>query len=69
MKLIDFRHVAEQDVFLVEQSAGDERSHRGVVHLRCIALKFGITHTVCQQISNVINLLHQLMLGELLMPT
>lgn len=44
MKLIDFRHVAEQDVFLVEQVAGDEVSHGGVVHLRCIALRFGTTN-------------------------
>lgn len=38
MKLIDFRHVAEQNVLLAEQGAGDEVSHGGVVHLSRIAL-------------------------------
>lgn len=38
MKLIDFRHVAEQDVLLAEQGAGDEVSHGRVVHLSRVAL-------------------------------
>lgn len=43
MKLIDFRHVAKQNVLLAEQVAGDEVSHGWVVHLCCIALEFNIT--------------------------
>lgn len=38
MKLVDFIHVAKQDVLLAEQGAGDEVSHGRVVHLCCIAL-------------------------------
>lgn len=43
MKLIDFRHVAKQNVLLAEQVAGDEVSHGRVVHLCCIALELNIT--------------------------
>lgn len=39
MKLIDFRHVAEQDVLLAEQGGGDEVSHGRVVHLSRVALR------------------------------
>ena len=39
VELVDFWHVAKQDVFLVEQGAGDELSHRRVVHLCRVALK------------------------------
>ncbi len=44
MKLVDFRHVAEQDVLLAEQGAGDEVSHGWVVHLCRIALQCDITY-------------------------
>lgn len=44
MKLVDFRHVAKQDVLLAEQGVRDEVSHGGVVHLCCIALEFNITN-------------------------
>lgn len=47
VKLIDFRHVAKQDVLLVEQSAGDEGSQRRVVHLRRVALEFNIMGRSC----------------------
>lgn len=40
MKLIDFGHVAEQNILLAEQGAGDEVSHGRVVHLCRIALEF-----------------------------
>ena len=40
MKLIDFGHVAKQNILLAEQGAGDEVSHGGVVHLCRIALEF-----------------------------
>lgn len=39
MKLVDFRHVAKQNVLLVLQAVGDEMSHGRVVHLGRIALQ------------------------------
>ena len=45
MKLVDFKHVAKQYVFLAEQGAGDEGSHGRVVHLCRIALGFNVTHS------------------------
>lgn len=50
MKLIDFRHVAKQNVLLAEQGAGDEVSHGRVVHLCCIALGIKSTHALHLQI-------------------
>lgn len=48
MKLIDFRHVAEQDVLLAEQGGGDEVSHGRVVHLSRVALRDIFFFFFCQ---------------------
>lgn len=52
MELVDFRHVAEQDVLLAEQGAGDEVSHGRVVHLCCVALEFNITYVTSTDSQN-----------------
>lgn len=45
MKLIDFRHVAKQNVLLIQQGVGDEVSHGRVVHLCRITLQDNIAYT------------------------
>lgn len=39
MKLVDFRHIAKKNVFLVLQGVGDKVSHGRVVHLSRISLQ------------------------------